>query len=475
MSAVPGKFKPTAESLSQHDVPEWFKDAKFGIFIHWGPAAIPAFAPHQMQIDQLDTTDEKAGFANTPYADWYQNTMLFEDSPTAKFHRETYGEDYAYENFGAAFNEALDAWDPASWAKLFKQSGARYVVLVTKHHDGFALWPSEVKNPNKDNWHTNRDVVGELAEAVRAEGLKFGVYYSGGVDWTFKHERIESFADFLTSMPGKDENYIEYANAHYRELIDRYKPDYLWNDIAYPAEKDSFEILAKYYNEVPEGLTNDRWITPDGSLATDAFDRPEGLTGIIPPKPAVWDARTPEYGMFDRILPFQWETTRGMGHSFAYNRNESDEDYISRDAIAHMLASSACFNGNVLLNVGPRGDTIIPPGQASRLEAVGKWLETAGPAVQDTRPLAMPETTVADIAIGATQNAKAGKVYIHFLGVPEATDVEIKLPDEVGTVTSVSQLGGRISDWSAENGTLRVSLPEWADTAVQILSLDVSA
>ena len=124
MSDTKGQFKPTAESLSQHEVPEWFKDAKFGIFIHWGPAAIPAFAPHKVQIDQLDTTDEKAGFANTPYADWYQNTMMFEGSATANFHRETYGEDYSYDNFGAAFNEALDAWDPASWAKTFKQSGA---------------------------------------------------------------------------------------------------------------------------------------------------------------------------------------------------------------------------------------------------------------------------------------------------------------------------------------------------------------
>ena len=465
-------YSPTLESLRQHEAPEWFRDAKFGIFIHWGPAAIPAFAPHQFQIDELGTGDEKSGFALTPYADWYRNTMLFEDSPTAKFHRETYGDDYSYDNFGAAFNESLEAWDPASWAALFKQSGARYVVLVTKHHDGFALWPSDVKNPNKENWHTTRDVVGELAEAVRAEGLKFGTYYSGGVDWTFKHKRIESFADFLTSMPGEAENYTEYANAHYRELIERYKPDYLWYDIAYPTQQDSFDILADYYNAVPDGLTNDRWIAPDSTLDADAFERPEGLTGLIPPKPAVWDARTPEYGMLDRVLPFQWETTRGMGHSFCYNRNETDADYITRDEIASMLARAACFNGNVLLNVGPRGDTIIPPGQANRLEAVGKWLKTAGEAVQDTRAVKLSQTHIGDVAIGGTRNEKS--LYLHIFGVPDTETVEIALPDGFGTVKAARQLGGEISSWSIEGGKLTANVPEWADTAVQIIALDLA-
>ncbi|MEP1835741.1 MAG: alpha-L-fucosidase, partial [Hyphomonas sp.] len=124
-------YTPTAESLSAHTAPDWFRDAKFGIFIHWGPCSIPAFAPHKTAIDQLDSADEKQGFANTPYAEWYQNTMLFEDSATAAYHRETYGDDYSYERFGEAFNAALEGWDPVSWAQLFKQSGARYVVLVT--------------------------------------------------------------------------------------------------------------------------------------------------------------------------------------------------------------------------------------------------------------------------------------------------------------------------------------------------------
>tara|TARA_R110000737_G_scaffold291360_2_gene298003 strand:+ start:11341 stop:12084 length:744 start_codon:yes stop_codon:yes gene_type:complete len=247
----------------------------------------------------------------------------------------------------------------------------------------------------------------------------------------------------------------------------------LWNDIAYPRAQDSFDIIAKYYNTVPEGLTNDRWITPDGQLPEGAFDKPEGLTGLLPPMPQVWDTRTPEYGMFDRILPFLWETTRGMGHSFAYNRNETDEDYISRDGIVAMLARSACFNGNVLLNVGPRGDTIIPPGQASRLEAVGEWLNTVGVGVQDTRSVELPERESGGVAIGATRNGN--KLYIHLFGVPDAKSVTLKLPEGMQGVLKTQQLGGAMSEWSVTNGQLTASVPDWADTSVQVLALELSA
>jgi alpha-L-fucosidase len=466
-------YQPTAESLSEHQVPDWFLDAKFGIFIHWGPYSIPAFAPHKLAIDKIDPADEKQGFANTPYAAWYQNTMLFEDGPTAQYHAETYGADYPYERFGEAFNAALVDWDPVAWAQLFRRSGAGYVVLVTKHHDGFALWPSDVENPNRAGWHTERDVVGELAAAVRAEGLKFGVYYSGGVDWTFNHQRIESFADFMTSIPGEAEGYTDYATAQYEELIERYRPDYLWNDIAYPSAQASYDILARYYNAVPDGLTNDRWIAPDGQLPPDAFDKPVGLTGLLPPKPAVWDVRTPEYGMFDRILPFVWETTRGMGHSFAYNRNETEADYLTRDDLVGMLARAACFNGNVLLNVGPRGDTVIPPGQAERLEAAGQWLETVGASVRGTRPVELPEREAGGVPVGAARGD--GALYLHVFGVPDAKTLDIALPEGTGAITSVTQYGGEVTSWSVDAGRLTLTVPAWADTAVQSFKLEGGA
>ena len=467
----PVTYTASADSLQQHRVPGWFRDAKFGIFIHWGPYSIPAFAPHHAQIGDVSGSGATQTFADVPYAEWYLNTMKFEDGATAAFHRETYGEDYSYDRFGEAFNASLENWDPVVWAKLFKRSGARYVVLVTKHHDGFLLWPSATPNPHKTNWGTKRDVVGELAAAARAEGLKFGVYYSGGIDWTFKDARIDSFAD-LMAMPGAAEGYIDYANAHYNELIERYEPDYLWNDIGYPSQQASFDILAKYYNTVPDGLTNDRWMAPDGEFSAEAFEKPDGLTGIIPPKPPVWDARTPEYGMFDRILPFQWETTRGLGHSFAFNRAETDSDYLSPSEIATMLASASCFNGNLLLNVGPRGDAQIDPAQAARLEATGDWLSKTGPAIQDTRAVALPQTSIGSINIGATRTPDA--LYIHILGKPSTGTLEVELPADVGAIETLRQIGGEVAGWSCDKNTLRVDVSAWADDAVQILELGLS-
>jgi len=471
MSKQASAYTATQDSLIAHPVPDWFRDAKFGIFIHWGPYSIPAFAPHQPEKSEGSGDNVMQAFKYNPYAEWYLNTLKFADGPTAQFHRETYGADYSYDNFGGAFNASLETWDPVAWAKLFKRSGARYVVLVSKHHDGFLLWPSKTPNPHKPNWQTTRDVVGELAAAARAEGLKFGIYYSGGIDWTFKDKCIESIQD-LMAMPGEAEGYTEYANAHYHELIERYQPDYLWNDIGYPSQQASFDIIAKYYNTVPDGLTNDRWISPDGELQADAFERPEGMTGVLPPKPPVWDIRTPEYGMFDHILPFLWETTRGMGHSFAYNRNEGDADYLTQGAIATMLASSACFNGNVLLNVGPRGDAQLDQAQADRLEATGAWLAMYGQAIQGTRPVELPRKTLDGVNIGATRDTNS--LYLHMFGKPGLGALDIELPSDVRTVSSLEQIGGQVGDWSFGQNTLRLNVNEWADEAVQIFKLGLS-
>ena len=196
------------------------------------------------------------------------------------------------------------------------------------------------------------------------------------------------------------------------------------------------------------------------------------MTGVLPPKPPVWDIRTPEYGMFDHILPFLWETTRGMGHSFAYNQREGDADYLSAGSIATMLASSACFNGNVLLNVGPRGDAQLDPAQAGRLESIGAWLETRGEAIQGTRPVALPNKSVDGVNIGATQDAEA--LYLHLFGKPGLGTLEVQLPAGLGTVTSLEQLGGQAGDWSIDQSLLRLTVNEWADEAVQIFKLGLS-
>ena len=167
----------------------------------------------------------------TPYTEWYANAIKVTGTPSADFHRATYG-DQPYEAFQTPFLDGLKAWDPARWAESFRDAGARYVVMVTKHHDGFCLWPSGVENPRRAGWNSRRDLVGELAASVRAAGMRFGVYYSGGIDWSFNREPLRTMADFMGSTPGG--RYPAYAEAQVRELIDRYEPSVLWNDISWP-------------------------------------------------------------------------------------------------------------------------------------------------------------------------------------------------------------------------------------------------
>ena len=390
----------TLETLNARPLPAWYDAAKFGIFIHWGMWAIPAFAPKVGDIGEIFATDYDRAITLSPYTEWYWNAIRTPGSPSAAFHRETFA-NAPYEAFRDPFLDGLKDWDPAAWARSFRDAGARYVVLVTKHHDGFCLWPSEVANPRRRNWTSPRDIVGEVADAVRAEGLKFGVYYSGGIDWTFNPEPLVTLADMMGSTPGGD--YPDYAEAQVRELIARYKPSLLWNDISWPtSEERLFKLFADYYEAVPDGVVNDRWVTPtdrsaalrtrEGRRKLDAVikasiqARAGERRGMIPPLVPHSDFRTPEYSAFDTVQATKWEATRGMSHSFGFNRNDRPEDYAAAEELIGGLIDGAARNGGLLLNVGPRADGDIPDEQLRRLAAFGDWLERNGAAIYGARP-----------------------------------------------------------------------------------------
>ncbi len=160
---------PTLQRLRRHRVPAWWLDAKLGIFIHWTIASVPAFAPVGTDFSSLLQSEQRDAYSLSPYVEWYQNSLRFPNSPVARHHRETYG-DRPYESFRDVWEAGLEQWDPHAWAAQFKASGARYVVFVAKHADGYCLWPTDVANPRRPGWHCRRDVVGELADAVRAAG-----------------------------------------------------------------------------------------------------------------------------------------------------------------------------------------------------------------------------------------------------------------------------------------------------------------
>ncbi|WP_328993866.1 alpha-L-fucosidase [Kribbella sp. NBC_01245] len=197
-----GPFEASAESLNRHPVPKWFEDAKFGIFIHWGLFSVPGYAPKGSYTDVL-RADYGHAMTRSPHAEDYWNAMRDPGSPTAAFHRRAYGE-LPYEGFKPMFEKQLEGWSTDRWADQFQRAGGKYVVMVAKYHDGFALWPTKVKNPHKDGWFTQRDLAGELAAATRKRGMKLGVYYSGGVDWTFQRKVVKTLGDYTYLDHGSD-------------------------------------------------------------------------------------------------------------------------------------------------------------------------------------------------------------------------------------------------------------------------------
>jgi alpha-L-fucosidase len=432
-------YAPTLEALNARPPPAWYDAAKFGIFVHWGMWAIPAFAAGTGSISDAFKADYDRAIAMTPYTEWYANAIKVPGAPSAEFHKAHYG-DAPYETFKDPFLSGLKGWDAGAWAQAFREAGARYVVLVTKHHDGFCLWPSGVANPNRAGWDAGRDLVGEIAAAVRAEGLRFGVYYSGGIDWSFNPEPLLTMADFITSMPGGA--YPAYAEAQVRELVARYEPSVLWNDIAWPTDQDAlFRLFADYYAAIPEGVVNDRWVCPSPgaeAMRTPAMRRmiddkirariardPAAFEGVIPQEIPHSDFRTPEYARFPDIQAKKWEATRGMSHSFGFNRNDTEADYASAETLIGDFIDGVSKNGNLLLNVGPRADGAIPAEQLARLKAFGAWLGANGSAIYGARPWDRAEA-VTDTGLPVRITRTDGAVNLIILGAPAGEALTIK-------------------------------------------------
>ena len=411
-------FEPTLESVRQHQVPAWYDGAKLGIFIHWGLYSVPAWAPHGGDIGEVfQNGDMSDWFRNNSYAEWYLNTLKFEDSPTRAWHNTNYGAGFQYDDFAAGFNSALRRWKPDEMAAPFADANARYVVLTSKHHDGFTLWKSDTPCPHKPGYHTMRDIVGELTAAVRAQGMRMGLYYSGGLDWAFNEARIEDVPDVWGTIVQSPE-FVDYSLAHWRELIDRYQPALMWNDIGYPAAADLGELFAYYYNTVPEGVICDRFTQSRDQVPKE--DEP-----LAPPRGPHYDFVTPEYAQFDEIQAGKWESCRGIGHSFGYNRNEGDEQLLAEDELIHMFVDIVSKNGNLLLNVGPMADGTIPENQAERLRGLGRWLDVNGAAIFDTRPWQRAEgKTTQGLDLRFTSIDEA--LYATLLGTPAESEIAIE-------------------------------------------------
>jgi alpha-L-fucosidase len=349
-------YQPNWESLNSRPIPQWFIDAKFGIFIHWGLYSVPAWAPANEDIGVY-----------AKYAEWYwwriMNTndkagLLFRE-----YHNNRYGENFLYQDFAPQFKG--EHFDPAQWAELFQQAGAKYVVLTSKHHEGFALWPSEQSwNWNSVDIGPHRDICGDLGQAVKDAGLHMGFYYSL-YEWfnPLYRNNIEKYVD-------------DHMLPQMKDLITRYQPDLLWPDGEWDhlsGTWKSTEFLTWLYNESPvkaKVVVNDRWGKETrgkhGGYYTTEYD----MVHV-------------ENGELSKEHP--WEECRGIGTSFGYNRMETPGNYMTSEALIHLLVEKVASGGNLLLNVGPTADGRIPEIQQQKLLDIGHWLQVNGDAIYGTR------------------------------------------------------------------------------------------
>ncbi|GAA1488842.1 alpha-L-fucosidase [Brachybacterium sacelli] len=343
-------------------VPDWYRDAKLGVFVHWGLYSVPAWAD---VLDRRDVTAENA-YARHQYAEWYANTVRIDGSPTRERHERLYGVGHSYEDFA-------DDWQPSPEAArgivdLAARAGARYLVPTTKHHDGFCLWDSATTSFTAARRGPGQDLIAEVAAAAREAGLRLGLYYSGAHDWHASDYPPLTSNDDLFALRRNDERFAGFAAAQLRELIERFAPDLLWNDIDWPdagkyhGAGSLQQLFREHLAAVPDGLVNDRWGVP--------------VHGVL----------TREYQDIESVQEEAFESTRGLGLSFGYNADESAEHALDGPELIRLLADVVSKNGNLLINVGPRADGSIPELQRRALEELGDWLGRHGPAIYGTRP-----------------------------------------------------------------------------------------
>ncbi len=345
------KFEANWKSLEKRKIPEWFHEDKFGIFIHWGLYAVPSYAP----------VIPNSGVS---YSEWYWHSLMEKQKDFKAFHDKNFGENFTYPQFEPSFKAEL--YQPKQWAEVFKQSGAKYVVLTSKHHEGYCLWNSaEADRSWGRPWNAvtgtpKRDLLGDLTNAVRDAGLKMGFYYS-----------LYEWYNPLWLLKDKSRYVNEHMTPQFKDLVTRYKPSIIFADGEWDLSDTAWkseELLAWLFNESPvakEVVVDDRW------------------GGNTRGKHTSVTYTTSEYGS-GMDASITWEESQGMGHSYGYNRNEKLEDYKSSEQLILMLVDIVSRGGNLLLDIGPAADGTIPVIMQQRLADMGKWLKTNGEAIYGT-------------------------------------------------------------------------------------------
>lgn len=412
-------YKPNWESLAKHDeIPEWLRDAKFGIYAHWGVYAVPAYN-------------------NEHYIQHMHNTADYGKLGTHKRHVAVYGSlsEFGYHDFIPKFKG--ENFNADEWAELFKKGGARFAGPVAEHHDGFAMWDSNVTPFNAVDMGPKRDIVGELEKAIRSRGMKFFTSLHHELNYTNVHVKPEwEAADpkyaKLYGSPMPEEEWQQMWLDKCLEVVNKYHPDIIYHD-AWLEQVDEDKIqtyLAHYFNEAEER------------------DQPVTVTskgGDIPYNVGMEDHENSNPENISEKA-FLSDYSIGTGFSFSWGYTEGMEIRTAKD-IVHTLIEIVSNNGQMLLNLSPKADGTIPDDQKRVVTKVGMWLWTFGESIYETRPFSVSgEKTAKDKRVHYTQNKKENNVYAIFLdwpGGPEEKKTEVDMDVKLSKLTSKS-LGGKV-------------------------------
>jgi alpha-L-fucosidase len=428
-------YQATDASLGTHESAYWFDDAKFGIFIHWGVYSVPAWSPPGEQ-----------------YAEWYWRWMEDPNNAVYAHHAQTYGKDFKYDDFIPQFTAAK--YDPKAWVQLFQASGAKYYVLTSKHHEGFALFDSKVSGRDAVDLGPHRDLVKDLFDASRkyTPELRNGLYFSMP-EWYNPDSPWMGHAP-RNPYTGADEPYTgyqagrdfvhDYQAPQMHEIINQYDPDVIWCDIG--GANDSPNVMADYYNRA-KNRPNPKDVVVDDRCGTSTHD-----------------FTTPEYTTYPDTVVQKWEASRGLDpRSYGYNQATPDSMYMTADQVVDTLVDITSKNGNFLLDIGPRADGSIPSIMETRLRETGTWLKINGESVYGTTFWSRMAAQGA-LRFSVKPN---DAFYVTSLERP-GDQVVVDAPVPVRPGDHVTMLGYRGDlKWTQANGKLTIQVPEAAKAAGQ--------
>lgn len=376
------KYEATWESLAKAKPATWWADGKFGIFIHWGPYSVAGY---------------KDG--NKGYAEAITNDMYKRPEKYKPFFMEKFGAappEFGYKDWVNLYK--AEKWKPEEWAKLFKEAGATYVIPTGEHHDGWVNWDSDLTDWCATKKGPKRDLIGDLAKAVRAEGLKYGISYHRerhpsrfAAGFHVNETPFEQVAQEIKDMPeaaglygpfSYDDDFIADYVARWKEAEEKYQPDFMWIDdvpIFYAQEGDP---QVQKFHDAFKGMIAD-YLNNAEKWGKEVYFNNKGKHLNFPEGVGCRE----KDNMLVETIGSPWQNPATLGVSYAYMHNEEVHDLYKTPAeLVRLLVDVVSKNGNLLLNIGPRADGTIPEGMQRRLLAMGNWLKKNGEAIYGTKP-----------------------------------------------------------------------------------------